>query len=165
MNPVHSDSPCKNTEVCCHTLLQGIVPIQGSNLGHLHYRWILYCLSHQGSPIIGKRWKQWQSFLFFFVGRVAGDFKITSNGDCSHEIKICLFFGRKTMVNLNRSRDYHFANKGPYSQSYGFTNSHVWMWNWKIWKKKKRLSDEELMLLIELWCWRNLLRVSWTARR
>ena len=43
---------------------------------------------------------------------------------------------------------YHFANKGPYSQSYGFTNSHVWMLNWKIKKKKKkRLSDKELMLL------------------
>ena len=47
---VHGDSPGKNTGVGCHALLQGIFPTQGSNPGLLHYRWILYCLSHQGSP-------------------------------------------------------------------------------------------------------------------
>ena len=44
------DSPCKNTGVDCHFLLQGIFPIQGLNLGLLHCRQILYLLSHQGSP-------------------------------------------------------------------------------------------------------------------
>ena len=51
--------------------------------------------------------------------------KIIADGDCSHEIKKCLLLGRKTMTNLDsvlKSRD-----KGPYSQSYGFSNSHVWM--------------------------------------
>ena len=43
------DSPGKNTGVGCHALLQGVFPIQGLNPGFLHYRWILYCLSHQGS--------------------------------------------------------------------------------------------------------------------
>ena len=47
----HGDSPGKNTGVGCHALLQGIFPIQGSNLGLLHCRWILHHLSHQGSPL------------------------------------------------------------------------------------------------------------------
>ena len=53
--------------------------------------------------------------------------KITADGNCSHEIKICLILGRKAMTNLDsilKSRD-HFANKGPYSQSYSFSSSHV----------------------------------------
>ena len=49
---VHGDSPGKNTRVGCHTLLQGTFPTQGSNPGLLHYRHILYHLSHQGSPRI-----------------------------------------------------------------------------------------------------------------
>ena len=55
--------------------------------------------------------------------------KITADGDCSHEIKRCLLLGRKAMTYLNsiwKNRDY-FANKGPPSQSYGFSSSHVWM--------------------------------------
>ena len=47
---VHGDSPGKNTGVGCHALLQRIFPTWGSNTGLLYYRWILYCLSHQGSP-------------------------------------------------------------------------------------------------------------------
>ena len=47
---VHGDSPGKNTRVGCHALLQGIFLTQGSNLGLLHCRWILYQLSHRGSP-------------------------------------------------------------------------------------------------------------------
>ena len=48
---VHGDSPGKNTGVSCHNLLQGIFPTQGWNPGLLHCRRILYCLSHQGSPL------------------------------------------------------------------------------------------------------------------
>ena len=47
---VHGDSPGKNTGVGCHSLFQGIFPTQGPNPGFPHYRWILYHLSHQGSP-------------------------------------------------------------------------------------------------------------------
>ena len=47
---VHGESPGRNTGVDCHALLQGIFPTQGSNPGLLHCRWILYQLSHQGSP-------------------------------------------------------------------------------------------------------------------
>ena len=60
---------------------------------------------------------------FIFLGS-----KITADGDCSHEIKRHLFLGRKAMTNLDsilKSRD--FAAKDPYSQSYGFSSSHVQM--------------------------------------
>ena len=58
---------------------------------------------------------------FIFLGS-----KITVNGDCSQEIKRCLFLGRKARQHIKKQR-YHFANKGPYSQSDGFSSSHVWM--------------------------------------
>ena len=78
---------------------------------------------------------------FIFLGS-----KITKGGDCSHEIKRRLLLGRKAMTNLDsvlKSR-YPFADKGSYSQSYGFSSSHVWMWeldckegwvpkNWCFW--------------------------------
>ena len=64
---------------------------------------------------------------FVFLGS-----KITADGYCSHEVKRRLLLGRKVMTNLD-SRDvkkqrHYFANKGPSSQSYGFSSSHVWMW-------------------------------------
>ena len=49
---VHGDFSGKNTEMGCHALLQGIFPTRRSNPGLLHCRWIVYCLSHQGSPRI-----------------------------------------------------------------------------------------------------------------
>ena len=60
------------------------------------------------------------------------DSQITSDGDCSHEIKRHLLFGREVMTNLDsilKSRDIllTFVNKGPSSQGYGFSSSHVWM--------------------------------------
>ena len=61
---------------------------------------------------------------FVFLGS-----KITSDSDCSHKIKRCSYLERKAMTNLNsvlKSR-HHFANKGPYGQSYGFSSSHIQM--------------------------------------
>ena len=67
---------------------------------------------------------------------ILGGSKITTDGDCSHEIKRHLLLGRKAMTNLDsilKSRDIHyFADKGPSTQSYGFSSSHVWMWIWAI---------------------------------
>ena len=77
---------------------------------------------------------------FTFLGS-----KITADGDCSHEIKRCLLLGRKAIFNLDsmlKSRD--IADKSPSRQSYGFSSSHVWMWeldhkescvlkNWCFW--------------------------------
>ena len=62
------DSPGKNTGVGCHFILQGIFPIQGSNPGCLHYRQILYSLSHQGSP---KRKHSILPNFFFCMNRVS----------------------------------------------------------------------------------------------
>ena len=61
---------------------------------------------------------------FMFLGS-----KITADGDCSHEIKRCLLLGRKAMTNLDsiKKQRHHFANKGLYSQSYGFSSSHIWV--------------------------------------
>ena len=63
---------------------------------------------------------------FIFLGS-----KITADGDCSHEIKRHLVLGRKTMTNLDsiKKQRPHFASKSLYSQSYGFSSSHVWMWD------------------------------------
>ena len=57
-------------------------------------------------------------------------FKITADGDCNHEIKRPLLLGRKVMINLDsiKKQRHYFANKGPSSQGYGFSSSHVWMW-------------------------------------
>ena len=78
---------------------------------------------------------------FIFLGS-----KITAVGDCSHEIKRCLLLGRKAMTNLElvKKQRHYFADKGPSSQSYVFSCSHVWMWeldhkercvpkNWCFW--------------------------------
>ena len=89
--------------------------------------------------------------------------KITGHGDWSHEIKRCLFLGRKAMINLDsmlKSRGITFASKGPSSQSYGFSSSHVWMWELDYKKTELWRIDA-----FELWCWRRQLGVPWTARR
>ena len=56
--------------------------------------------------------------------------KIIADGDCSHEVKRCLFLGRKLMTNLDSliKQRHYFAIKSPPSQDYGFSNGHVWMW-------------------------------------
>ena len=51
--------------------------------------------------------------------------KITADGDCSHEIKRCLLLGRKAITNLLKKQRHHFADKGLYSQSYGFSSSYT----------------------------------------
>ena len=63
---------------------------------------------------------------FIFLGS-----KITADGDCSHEIKRRLLLGRKVMTNLNsilKSRDITLPTKVHFSQGYGFSSGHVWMW-------------------------------------
>ena len=76
---------------------------------------------------------------------ILGCSKITADGDCSYEIKRCLLLGRKVMTNLDSILQRHyFADKGPSSQSYSFSSSHVWIWeldykeswspkNWCFW--------------------------------
>ena len=73
--------------------------------------------------IDGKTVERVADFIF-------GGSKITADGDCSHEIKRHLFLGRKVMTNLDsilKKQRHYFANKGPASQGYSFSSSHVWM--------------------------------------
>ena len=91
-----------------------------------------------------------------------GGSKITADGDCSHEIKRHLLLGRKVMTNLDsifKSRDITLPKKGPSSQGYGFSSTHVWMWELdykESWVPKN--------WCFGLWCWRRLLRVPWTGK-
>ena len=76
-------------------------------------------------------------------------FIITSDGDCSHEIKRRLLLGRKVMTNLDsifKSRDITFANKGLSSQGYGFSSSHLWMWE----------LDYKDSWVVKNWCFRTV---------
>ena len=85
--------------------------------------------------------------------------KITADGDCSHEIKRHVLLLRKPMTNLDsilKSRHY-FADKGPYNQSY------VIMYVCESWTIKK--AEHSRITAFELWYWRRVLRVPWTARR
>ena len=95
---------------------------------------------------------------FIFLGS-----KITANDDCSHEIKRHLLLGRKAMTNLDsilKSRDINFANKGLSSQTIVFPIVMYGCESWTIRKAEHRKIDA-----FELWCWKRLLRVPWTARR
>ena len=89
--------------------------------------------------------------------------KITADSDCSHEIKRLLLLGRKAMTNLDsilEKQRHYFSINCLSSQSYGFTSSHVWMWELTIKKIECGRIDA-----FELWCWRRLLSIPWTARR
>ena len=89
--------------------------------------------------------------------------KITADGDCSHEIKRCLLPGRKVMTNLDsilRSRDITLPIKVYLVKAMVFP---VVMYGCESWTIKK--SEHQRIDAFELWCWRRLLRVPWTARR
>ena len=92
-----------------------------------------------------------------------GGSKITADGDCSHEIKRCLLFGRKVMTNLDRilkSRDIILPTKVRLVKALVFPVVMYGRESWTIKKAECRRIDA-----FELWCWRRLLRVPWTARR
>ena len=89
--------------------------------------------------------------------------QITANGDCSHEIKRCLLLGRKAMRNLDsvlKSRDITLPTKVCLVKAMVFP---VVMYGGESWTIKK--AECQRTEAFELWCWRRLLRVPWTARR
>ena len=89
--------------------------------------------------------------------------KITADSDCSHEIKICLLLGRKVMTNLDsifKSRDITLPTKVRLVKAMVFP---VVMYGCESWTVKK--AESRRIDAVELWCWRRLLRVPWTARR
>ena len=95
--------------------------------------------------------EQWETIL--------GGSKITADGDCSHEIKRRLLLGRKAMTNLRqhiKKQRHYFTDKGTSSQSYGFSCSHVWMWqvdykeswmlnNWCFWTVLEKTLESPLV--------------------
>ena len=95
---------------------------------------------------------------FIFLGS-----KITADGDCTHEIKRRLLFERKAMTNLDsifKSRDITLPTKVCLVKAMAFPVAMYGCESWTIKKAEHRKTDA-----FELWCWRKLLRVSWTARR
>ena len=104
---------------------------------------------------MGKQWKQCQTIF--------GGSKITADGDCSHEIKRRLLLGRKVMTNLDsilKRRDITLPTKVHLVKAMVFP---VVMYGCESWTIKK--AERWRIDAFELWCWRRLLRVSWTARR
>ena len=94
---------------------------------------------------------------------IFGSSKITADGDCSHEIKRCLLLGRKAMTNLDnllKSRDITLLTKVCIVRVMVFPVVMYGCESWTIKKAESRRIDA-----FELWCWRRLLRVPWTARR
>ena len=94
---------------------------------------------------------------------IFGGSKITADGDCSHEIKRCLLLGRKVMTNLDsklKSRDVTLPTKIRLVKAMVFP---VVMYGCESWTVKK--AESRRIDAFELWCWRRLLRVPWTARR
>ena len=105
---------------------------------------------------MGRQWKQCQTFNF-------GGSKITADGDCRHEIKRHLLLGRKVMTNLDsvlKSRDITLPTKVRLVKAMVFP---VVMYGCEIWTVKK--AESWKTDAFQLWCWRRLLRVPWTARR
>ena len=95
---------------------------------------------------------------FIFLGS-----KLTADGDCSHEIKRCLLLGRKVMTNLDsilKSRDITLATKVHLVKAMVFP---VVMYGYESWTVKK--AERRRIDAFELWCWRRLLRVPWSASR
>ena len=106
--------------------------------------------------IDGKTMETVTDFIFF-------GFKITADSDCSHEIKRHLLLGRKAMTNLDsilKSRDITLPAKVHKVKATGFPVVMYGYESWTIKKAKCQRNDA-----FELWCWRRLLRVPWTARR
>ena len=104
---------------------------------------------------MGKQWKQWD-FIFLVS-------KITADGDCSHEIKRCLLLGRKALTNLDsilKNRNITLLTKVHLVKAIVFP---VVMYGCESWTIKK--AEHWRTDTFQLWCWRRLLRVPWTARR
>ena len=102
--------------------------------------------------------KQWKLSDFIFLGS-----KITTDGDCSHEIKRRLLLGRKVMTNLDsilKSRDIPLPKKVRLVKAMVFP---IAMYGCESWTTKK--AERRRIDAFVLWCWRRLLRVPWTARR
>ena len=106
-----------------------------------------------------KQWKEWLTLFIYFLGGS----KITADGDCSHEIERRLLLGRKVMSNLDsifKSRDITLPTKVHIVKAMVSSVVMQGCENWTI-----KVAESQRIDVFELWCWRRLLRVPWTARR
>ena len=109
---------------------------------------------------MGNRWGNGGNSVRLYFG---GGSKIIADGDCSHEIKICLLLGRKVMTNLDstlKSTDITSPTMVRLVKAMVFPAVMYGCESWTVKKAERRRIDA-----FELWCWRRLLRVPWTARR
>ena len=111
---------------------------------------------------MANKWETMETVTDFIWG-VEWGFKITADGDCSHEVKRCLLLGRKAMTNIDsilKSTDIALPTKVCVVRGMVFL---VVMYRCESWTKKK--AQCQRIDAFKLWCWRKLLRVPWTARR
>ena len=109
---------------------------------------------------MGNKWGNSGKTVSHFI---FGGSKITADGDCSHEIKRLLLLGRKAITNLDsilKSKDITLLTKVHLVKAMVFP---VVIYGCESWTIKK--AEHQRMDAFELWCWRRLLRVPWTARR
>ena len=108
-------------------------------------------------------WQIDRKIMETVTGSIFGGFKITADGECSRTIKRCLLLQRKAMTNLDtilKSRDIILPTKVHLVKALVFPVVMYGCESWTIKKAEPRRIDA-----FELWCWRRLLRVPWTARR
>ena len=105
----------------------------------------------------------WQIYGETVRDFIFGGSKVTADGDCSHEIKRCLLLARKVMTNLDsilKNRNITLPTKVHLVKAMVFP---VVMYGCESWSIKK--DEQQRIDAFELWCWRRLLKVPWTARR
>ena len=118
--------------------------------------WILHKVNIASWEIDGETVETVSDFIL-------GGSKITADGDCSHEIKRCLLLGRKVMTNLDsifKSRDITLPTKVCLVKAMVFLVVMYGCESWTVTKAERQRIDA-----FELWCWRRLLSIPWTARR
>ena len=150
------NSPDQNTGVGTHSLLRGIFQTQGSNPDLPHCRLILYQLSCKESQIERGKVEAVTDFIL-------GGSKITLDSDCSHEIKRRLLLRRKAMTNLDsilKSRDITLLTMVCKVKAMVFP---VVMCGCETWPIKN--AECQRIDAFKMWCWRRLLRITWTSRR
>ena len=133
---------------------QAGIKIDGRNTNNLKYAGDI--------TLIAESEEELKSLLMKVAQTIFLDFKITADGDYSHEIKRCLLLGRKATTNLDsilKSRDITLLTKVCLVKAIVFP---VVMHGCKSWTIKK--AECQRIDAFELWCWRRLLRVPWTAR-
>ena len=128
-------------------------------LSHFSHVWLfatLWTIAHQAPLSMGFSKQEYWSGLPF---PSPGDLPNLGIEPGSPALRADSLLAEPPGKHIKKQR-HHFANKGSNCQSYDFSCSHVWMWDWSIKKAERRRIDA-----FELWCWRRLLRVPWITRR